>query len=342
MKTSVQQLSGLLARSLAPVYMVSGDEPYQRDQACRLIREQASQAGYTERQVFHVERGFDWQSLLQAGSALSLFAEKRLIELRIPTAKPGVDGAKAIQAYMDALPADTILLIVTGKLDASQQKAKWVKAIEHSGVFVPIWPIDPGRLPQWIGHALAQREMSATADAIALLVERVEGNLLAADQELEKLRLLFGPVHLEVAQVRDAVNQSARYDVFALVDAALEANASRVTRILYGLKAEGTEPILVLWALAREIRSLARMRQAIEAGTKVDTAMYQERVWEKRKTLIRKALSRFTLGEAQSWVVVCGQLDRVLKGVSTGRIWNDLLELALSMAGRPSLARHAR
>ena len=338
MKIPYQQLATTLSKTLVPVYMLSGDEPYQRDEACRLIREAAQKQGYTERQLFHVERGFDWQQLMEATHTLSLFAERKLIELRLPTAKPGTEGSKILQAYLDNLPQDTILLIVAGKLEAAQLKSKWVKAIENQGALVQIWPIETSRLPEWIRQGLAKREMTITPDALKLLAERVEGNLLAADQELEKLRLLYGPGQLDVEQVRAAVSESARYDVFSLVDAALEGAADRVSRILFGLRAEGIEPILVLWALAREIRALAHMKQSMAVGTGIDQAMAQERVWEKRKPMVRKAIQRIKPGEAQQWVMRCGQLDRLVKGYGAGRIWDELLELALGLAGRPALA----
>ncbi len=338
MKIPFQQLATQLSKTLAPVYLVSGDEPYQRDQACEQIRHAAVAQGYTERELYHVERGFDWQSLMEAGNALSLFAERKLIELRLPTAKPGTEGAKALCHYVANLPEDTVLLIVAGKLDAAQLKSKWVKSIESAGALVQIWPVDAERLPAWIRQALAGRDMSASPEALSLLAERVEGNLLAADQELEKLRLLYGPCQLDADQVQAAVAESARYDVFSLVDAALQGSAARVTRILYGLRAEGVEPILVLWALARETRSLLHMAEQQDAGMSAEQAMARERVWDKRKPLVRKALQRLDSTALRACIAESSRLDRQLKGIGTGRTWNDLLELALRLAGQPALA----
>lgn len=338
MKIPFQQLSATLSKNLAPVYFISGDEPFQIDEAIRLLRAAALQQGYTERQVYHAERGFDWNQLIEAGNSLSLFAERKLIELRLPSAKPGTDGAKVLVNYLQNPPQDTILLIVSGKLEAAQLNSKWVKAIESSGVLVQIWPIETARLPEWVRQAMAKRELTASPEAIKLLADRIEGNLLAADQEIEKLRLLYGPGQLDIDKVREAVTESARYDVFTLVDAALAGSAERVSRILFGLRAEGMEPILVLWALAREIRSLTQMREAIAKGASIDNALYQERVWEKRKPLVRQALQRLDLHQARAWVMRCGQLDRLVKGFGAGRIWDELLELALSLAGRPALA----
>jgi len=338
MKIPFQQLSTSLGKQLAPVYLVSGDEPYQLDQACRLIRTAAEQQGFTERDVYHVERGFDWNRLLEAGNSLSLFAERKLIELRMPSAKPGTDGAKMLLEYLSNLPGDTILLIVSGKLESAQLSSKWLRAIESAGVLVQVWPIETARLPEWVRQGLARRDMTASPEALKLLADRIEGNLLAADQELEKLRLLYGPSQLDIEQVTEAVTESARYDVFTLVDAALAGNVERVSRIMFGLRAEGMEPILVLWALAREIRSLTHMRDAMSTGTAIDSAMAQERVWEKRKPLVRKALQRVEPVQMRDWVMRCGQLDRLVKGLGAGRIWDELLELALALAGRPALA----
>lgn len=338
MKIPFQQLSTTLARQLAPVYLISGDEPYQVDEACRLLRNAAVQQGYSEREVYHAERGFDWNQLIAAGNSLSLFAERKLIEIRLPSAKPGTDGARVLVDYLQNPPQDTLLLIVSGKLEPAQLNAKWLKAIESNGVLVQIWPIESARLPDWVRQALGKRQMSASNEAVILLADRIEGNLLAADQEIEKLRLLYGACELNIDMVREAVTQSARFDVFTLVDAALAGSVERVSRILFGLRAEGVEPILVLWALAREIRSLAQMREAVASGQSLDDALYKERVWDKRKPLVRKALQRLALTQLHAWVIRCGQLDRAVKGFGAGRVWDELLELALSLAGRPAIA----
>lgn len=332
MKIPFQQLSTKLSGQLAPVYMVAGDEPFQIDEAVRLIRAAASGQGFTERQLLQAERGFDWSALSMQGNSLSLFAEKKLLELRIPGGKPGKEGASALQAYAATLPEDTLLLIVSGKLDSAQQKSKWFKTLEQAGVFIPVWPVEVARLPQWIEQRLKRRGMSAESEALTLLAERVEGNLLAADQELEKLRLLYGETRLTVPQVQAAVSDSARYDVFSFADAALQGDAERVSRLLFGLRAEGVEAILMLWALHREIRVLYLIHAQMHTGHDLNSAMATQRVWDKRKPLVRAAIGRSSLIHCQNWLSQCAQLDALVKGQRAGRAWDELLELALALA----------
>lgn len=337
MRLRLESLISHIKQPLLPVYWVSGDEPFQLDEACGLLRQAAQQQGFSERQVYHVDRGYDWDQLRQSVDSLSLFAERKLIELRLPTGKPGTEGSKALQQYAAQAQADTLLLIVSGKLEPAAQKSKWFNAVERAGAVLQVWPIDAARLPQWLGRRLQLRGMQATPEALRLLSERSEGNLLAADQELEKLLLLYGPGKLDVDQVQAAVTDSARFDVFDLVDEALGGHAERVCRVLFGLRGEGVEPVLILWALEREIRALAQMARQCAEGVSVDQVMSTQRVWDKRKPLIRKALSRSQAGQWERLLLRCGRLDRVIKGQDTGRAWDELLELGMSIAGRPAL-----
>ncbi len=336
MKLRADQISSHLAGGLAPVYLVSGDEPFQLDEVSGAIRTAAQQQGHADRQILHVERSFDWNTLGASADALSLFAEKRLIELRLPGGKPGDAGSKALVAYVANPPADTVLLIISGKLESSQQRSKWFKAIEQVGVVVQIWPIETGRLPGWLKQRMALRDMQSTPEALQMLVDRVEGNLLAADQELEKLRLLTGGGVVDAAQVATAVSDSARYDIFTLVDVALGGDAGRAVRMLHGLRAEGMEPVLVLWALAREIRSLAGMAAELADGKGTAAVLQQYRVWEKRKSAVSAALRRHP-GEA-AWLSMlqqCGRIDRNIKGLAAGKPWDELLQLTARLAGAP-------
>jgi len=344
MKLPFQQLAKHLdatagnAGTLASIYFVSGDEPFQLDEACRMIRDAAQQQGYTERQVFYVERSFDWHSLAMEGSSLSLFSEKKLIELRIPNAKPGRDGTKALKEYAESIPEDTILLISTGKLEAAQTKSKWLTSLQQAGVFIQVWPVEIGRLPQWIQQRLSLRGLSASAEALKILADRVEGNLLAADQELEKLRLLYGEGELSTEQIQSAVSDSARYDIFSFADATLAGDPERVAKLIFGLKAEGVEAVLMLWALQREIRSVYRIQDDMRSGNNLKAAMSAQRVWDKRKPLISKAIQRGSLAMSRKWLQRCQQLDCIIKGQRAGKAWDELLELALQVAGQPLLA----
>lgn len=337
MRLRFESLSSHVKQALLPIYWVSGDEPFQMDEACKQLRQAAQQQGFSERQVFHVDRGFDWSQLRQSADSLSLFAERKLIELRLPTGKPGTEGSKALQQYTAQAPDDTLLLIVSGKLEPAAQKSKWFTAVEKAGAVTQVWPIEAARLPQWLVRRLQIRGLQATPEALRLLSERSEGNLLAADQELEKLLLLYGPGKLDVPQVQAAVTDSARFDIFDLVDESLAGHSERLCRVLFGLRGEGVEPVLVLWALEREIRGLAQMARRCAEGASPDQAMASQRVWEKRKPLIRKALSRSQANQWERLLIQCGRLDRLLKGQAAGRTWDELLELALSMAGQPAL-----
>jgi len=336
MKLRPDQIASQLERGVAPVYLVSGDEPFQLDETAMAVRRAAQQQGYAERQVLHVERNFDWNTLGASADALSLFAEKRLIELRLPGGKPGDAGSKALVAYAANPPADTVLLIISGKLESSQQRSKWFKAIEQAGVVVQVWPIEAARLPGWLKQRMALRDMQPSPEALQMLVDRVEGNLLAADQELEKLRLLTGGGAIDASQVAAAVSDSARYDIFTLVDVALGGDAARAVRMLHGLRAEGMEPVLVLWALSREIRSLAGMAAELAGGKGVAAVLQQYHVWEKRKPAISAALRRYPAPAGwRAMLQHCSRIDRGIKGLGTGKPWDDLLQLTARLAGTP-------
>jgi DNA polymerase-3 subunit delta len=337
MKLRLDTLPEHLHKTLAPVYYLSGDEPFQLGQACDLIRRAAQQQGYSERQVFHAERGFDWQRLTQASDNLSLFAERKVIDLRLGAGKLNAEASAVLQRYLARPPADTVLLISGDKVEAAQQKSAWFSAIDTIGVILQVWPIETARLPAWITQRLRQRELHASPDAVQFLADQVEGNLLAADQEIEKLSLLYGTGALTLEQMQSAVADSARFDIFGLVDEAMRGQPARATRMLYGLQAEGMDPILILWALAREIRALALMAEQLARGSSVDQAMAQQHVWDKRKPLVRQALQRGKLPVWRRLLARCAQADRLIKGMGAGKIWNELLELTVAVAGKPSL-----
>jgi len=335
MRLRPEQLEDHLQQGMAPLYLISGDEPFQQEQASQAIRQAAEVHGYSERDLLHVERGFDWQTLSESANTLSLFAQKRLLELRLPSAKPGDAGGKALVAYCEQPSEDNVLLIIAGKLEKAQQNTKWFKALEKTGVVVQIWPVEVDKLPRWIEQRMQLRDMQPTPDAVALLADRLEGNLLAADQELEKLRLLSGGGEVDAEQVAQAVSDSARFDVFALVDAALLGETVRATRILGGLHSEGVEPVLVLWALTREIRSLSGMSGMLQQGQGLGQVMSQYRIWDKRKPPVQAALRRHGLKRWHGLLWQAGEIERVVKGRAEGKAWDELLQLTLKIAGMP-------
>ena len=327
------QLAAHLRQPLAPVYFIHGDETLLVNECADAIRSAARAQDYTDRQVFTVESGFDWNSLLAAGDSLSLFAERRILELRLPTGKPGKEGARVLREYADRLPEDTLLLIVSAKLEAAARRSKWVQALDSAGVSMPIWPVEPAQLPAWLDRRLQARGMQAGRDALQLIAERVEGNLLAAAQEVEKLYLLHGEGRLDLDVVAELVTDSARYDVFGLVDAALAGDAVHAQRILSGLRAEGVEPVLVLWALSREIRSLTAMARQLQTGSGLNQVLAAQRVWDKRKPQVTAALKRIRGRQWWQLLQTCSRIDRIVKGRAAGSAWDELLQLTLRLSG---------
>ncbi len=333
MKLRGEQLAGHLARELAPIYLIGGDEPLQVAETTDAVRRAVREKGFTGREVLSVEKGFNWDRLGSAASELSLFAEQRLIELRLPGGKPGDAGGKALRAWAENPPEECVLLIVSAKIDPSVRRSKWYQALEQRGVVVQLWPPKPNELPGWIRRRLQARGMQASQDAINLLAERVEGNLLAAAQEIEKLHLLHGESPLELHDITAAVADSARFNIYELVDTALSGDVPRTVRTLRGLRGEGVEPVLVLWALAREIRLLEGMASELESGCPVEQAMRQYRIWEQRKPVVRQGLQRHNSQRWQQMLRRAARIDRLVKGVDKGNPWDELLQLILLMAG---------
>lgn len=322
---------------LAPAYLVSGDEPLQVGECADAIRQAARDAGHTTREVLEVGTGFDWQQLAAEAAAFSLFADKKLIDLRIPGGKPGAEGSRALSAYCDNLPPDTLLLVTVPKLDRSQQNSKWFKALDALGAVIQVWPIEAARLPQWIDQRLRAAGIQPSRDAVQLLVDRVEGNLLAARQEIEKLVLLHGTGSMDAEQLAAAVADSARYDVFELVDSALRGDAQRVLHVVDGLRGEGVAPPVVLWALHREIHMLAQVAADVATGNSMDHAISRAKVFNKRVGLVRQGLARLRVGQWLALVDRCQQTDAVIKGARPGQAWLEIETLALALAGHVGL-----
>lgn len=334
MRLRFEQLESHLARELLPIYLVSGDEPLQAMEAADAIRAQARARGFAEREVLHAEAGFDWGSLAAASDNLSLFAEQRLLELNIPNAKPGDAGSKALVAYAEHPPADCLLLINCAKLDKRQQQGKWFKALEQQGAVLQVWPLDYQALPGWIERRMRAKGLKPSPEAAQLLADRVEGNMLAAAQEIDKLRLLHGDEPIDGEAILASVADSARFTVFDWVDAALAGEAERASHILEGLYGEGGEPVLMLWALAREIRALEAMAAGLAEGQGMGAVLAAQRVWDKRKPLYQGALARHPgVRRWQHFLVLAARIDRMIKGLEQGTVRDELLHLALLVAG---------
>lgn len=331
MRVKPEQLAGHLKQGLAPLYLVFGDEPLLVQEAADAIRAAARREGYGERELFTVESGFSWQNLLASGSNLSLFAEKRIAELRMPTGKPGVEGSKTIEQYCSSLPPDTLTLVICPKLDKTQQNSKWFKALDGAGVAVQVFPVERPRLAEWIAGRLAGQNQRAERDALQFLADRVEGNLLAAHQEIRKLGLLYPEGALTFEQVKEAVLDVSRYDVFNLAEAMLAGETARYARVLEGLRGEGVAPTLALWALTQEIRTLARLALGQSRGVSLAQGMRDARVWESRQGSVERALKRVSGGRLVAAVKHAAQLDRTIKGLERGDVWDELLQLGLRL-----------
>jgi DNA polymerase-3 subunit delta len=334
MQLSVDQLVAHVQRTLAPVYLVYGEEPLLIQEAADRIRDAARAQGFAERQVFSVEAGFDWPALTSSTQSLSLFAERRVIELRLPTGKPGETGTKALVALADQTSPDTLLLVLCGKLERAQRETKWFKALDGAGVVVPIYGFERAQLPRWITARFAARGLKAGAGVAELLAHHMEGNLLAAAQEIDKIAMAFGAgATVSVDDIEDSLCDNARFNVFGLADTCLRGEAAAVTRMLAGLRAEGGEPVLILWALAREVRELAQMADEVARGRPLAGVIEARRVWPKRRALVTQALQRLP---ARAWPQLlqrAARVDRVIKGRRAGQVWQELECLALALTG---------
>lgn len=331
MRLPADRLSGQLAKELLPVYLVSSDDPLLQREACDAIRQACREQGFSERQVFHVERSFNWNSLREAGDSLSLFAEKRILELNMPSGKPGDAGSKVLLEYLQRPPEDTLLLIVVPRLDGSTLKTKWAKALQDSKDcgFVQIPVVTAEQLPRWLGQRLQQKGLSADQEVLQFISDRVEGNLLAADQEIEKLVLLTDATHLDMETVQQSIADSARYDIFTLTDAMLAADPARSLRILNGLRSEGNEMPVILWAVAREIRQLANLAAQVEQGQSIQQAT--SRIWPaNRKPLVQQALQRRNSTHWNRLLQQAQTIDEQAKGQQIGDPWIGLQHILLN------------
>ncbi len=333
MKLDSAGLAAQLRAELKPVYIISGDDTLLVQEACSLVREAARTAGYLERQVFNIDAKFNWDEFQQTASELSLFSSQRLIELRIPTGKPGDQGKKALQAYASSMPAADRLLIVTGKLDKRATASGWFKALDQQGAHVALWPIKRNQLPRWIKQRMEQAGIDASDEAVALLADLVDGNLLAAVQEIEKLKLASSDTTLTPEVVKASVSDSSRYNLFDLVDAALGGDARATCKMLHGLKNEGCDPLALLWSVNREIRQLGQLAARIERGASASQAMQQLHVWRSKQKALGAALQRLSRARLESLTRQLAKLDLTLKGAGPGNGWDQLESLLLTLAG---------
>jgi DNA polymerase-3 subunit delta len=328
-----------LNKRLAPAYFVYGDEPLLIEETLDLIRASARKQGFDERESHVVsDTRFNWDRLQSGLGNLSLFAARKIVEVRLVTGKPGTEGSAAIVELLENLDPDILWIFSAPKLDKATAASKWVKALQAKAACVEARAVPPARLPEWIGQRMQAAGLSCDAEAIQILADRVEGNLLAAQQEISKLALLTQGRHVSADAVRQSVADGARFDVFQLVDAALAQDAPRAIRVLHGLRQEGVAPVLTLWALVREINSLVAVWVRLDQGMPLGRAMNDAGVWRTRQDLVARALRGRNEAGIRQLLAAAANADLVIKGVRRGLPWNTLLELVLLLA-RPKQAK---
>jgi DNA polymerase-3 subunit delta len=351
MQLRADALPALLAKAergqpLPPVFVVASDEPLLSLEAQDAIRRVARAQGYTERDVLQADGRFDWSRLTEAAGGLSLFADRKIVEIRLPGGKPGTAGAAALEAHAAQAGEGLLTIVALPRLDRRAKESRWVAALERAGVLVEIDAIERARLPQWIGERLARQGQRAGTEALEFVADRVEGNLLAAHQEIAKLGLLYPAGELSLAQVTDSVLDVARYDVFQLPLAMLGGDAARVRKTMAGLEAEGAAIPLVLWAIAEELRTLVRVKSQVQAGRPFSMTVRENRLWGPRERLVERLLPRLSIPALAEGLARAAQIDRLAKGLrapgSDSDAWLELTDLALSVAAinaAPSSAR---
>lgn len=335
MRIKAEQLEGALQQSLQPIYLIFGDEALLVEEAAEKVRKQVRQAGANDREVWHVEGRFDWSQIKWQEQTLSLFASQRLIEIRLPSGSPGKDGGEALRRFVAELPADTTLLIISGKIDARSQKAKWFSELDKAGVTVPVWPIEMTQLPGWINQRMQQKGLQSNTQFASLIAERVEGNLFAAAQEVDKLQLLSSDGQLTEALILESVADNARFEAFGLMDTVLMGQSAKIPRIIERLRAEGVDILAVFSAVSWSLRRLVDMAEQVQQGAQLEQVFAAQKppVWDKNKPLMRQALQRH---DNQHWRLCLKQMaeiDQAAKGIVKTCPWRLLEKLCLQVAG---------
>lgn len=328
-----EQLESALANPvdnpLSSVYLVSGDEPLQIMEATDMIRSACREQGYVEREIFDVDANFDWQQFNEEAASMSLFSSQRMLDVRLPSGKPGRQGSEAIKQYLEKPPEDTILLITSGRLDKSAKNSAWYKAIDKNGAVIQCWPVALDKLHAWVKQRFQSRGMQPEREVVDYVCQHVEGNMLAAAQEIDKIHLLVGPGAVDFESVREAITDNSRYSVFELVDVAMKGDRSRVLKIANSLSAEGVEPLAVIWVFAKELRLLC------STASDPSTAEYKlsrSGVWRNRMPLFKDCMARHSEKSLQSLLKRCAKIDGISKGFELGNAWDELRMLSFLLA----------
>jgi DNA polymerase III subunit delta len=331
MQLRAEQLEAHLSRNLSSIYVVHGDEPLLALEAADAVRAAARKRGFTDRAVFEPGRHFDWSELRHALGSLSLFGGKKIVELRLATGRPGAQGGAALAGYCERPSAEVLLLVSTPRLDRQAQASAWFGALSRAGVVLDVYPLERPRLPAWIAERLARQRQRAPREALELLADRVEGNLLAAHQEVQKLALLAPEGEIGLDALREAVANVARYDAYSAAESMLGGDAERFVRVIDGLRGEGEAPNLVLWVLSEELYALARIQSGLAAGRSSDELLRENRIWGTRQRPMKAAGTRVAPAAVERALVHAARIDRAIKGVGPGQPWDEFLKLGLEL-----------
>jgi len=339
MRLRSDQITGHLLQDLLPVYLVFGDEQMLVEETSDLIRQHVRKQGADERQVWHVEGRFNWSEIQWQEQTMSLFASQRLLEIRLPSGSPGKEGGEALRHYVDNPPADTTLLIISGRIDTRSQKSKWFTELDKLGATIPVWPIDLANLPRWILQRMQQRGLRANKQIAELIAERVEGNLFAAAQEIDKLQLLCPTGDVDEQTVLDSVADNARFEAFGLMDTVFLGQAAKIPRMISRLRAEGLDILSVFSAVSWSLHRVIDMATQLDQGLRLEQVFASQKppVWEKNRPMMRQTLNRHGLEQWHTFLGQIAKIDQAAKGSLQVCPWSLLETLCLQVAGIKAL-----
>ena len=332
MNLTPQQISQHLSNGLKPLYVLTGDEPLSQRECLDAIRTQARQQGVDERTSLTVDRYFNWGQIAEFGQAMSLFASQRLLEINIPTGKPGLDGSKVLQALAHQALPDTITVVILPKVDWRDAKSAWYMALQQHSIFIELHEVGPAQLPQWIANRLAVQKQSTDAETLSFMANQVEGNLLAAHQEIQKLGLLYPAGAIAGEDVRAAVLNVSRFDAVQLGEAVLTGDVDRTVRILEGLKDEGAQAVVVMNPLIWAITPLLKVKQAATRGENLNAAMKNAKLYYEKEAFARRVLPRLSLKQLQAALLKLADIDKISKGMMQGDAWLEITRLCFGLA----------
>jgi DNA polymerase-3 subunit delta len=332
MEISRQQLPQHIKRKLAPVYLLSGDEHLLIDEAILSIREEAKKLEFSSRGSFMVQQNFSWEALALELNNLSLFTEKSIVELRIGNAKIGDVGSLVLQNYAANPSKDKLLIIIADKLDASIKKTKWYENVNAVGVLMQVWPLDQNQFRNWIANKLREHNVTLEDDGLNLLIDHVEGNLLAASQEIVKLKMIYGEGLITLENLVRAITEVSDFDVYDLAASAFLGEPKKVIKILDRLKGGGSEPAIILWAITRELRIAISVFLKMEKGEDLEQIFLQQKIKPSQKIALKKILQRHKLNQLEKMLILSAKIDFLIKGAIEGNVWRELSELLLLIA----------